>query len=331
VQQSEIKLFIGGHNADVPLIKNTDVSYKKYLFKAGFTFCTDINKADAAVFIEMDGTELAKLKHEIPIILIRNEPIVVWPTNYESKLTQRVHKTIDVGQYSIQEGTFTPWPQDWTQILPEENPISSRIEKVALINGNKIGFIPGELYSLRRRCIFKVNTLDLYGAGWDLTLSRKFLIMAAEIVISLRNRFIPNIRSARFWFSRPSNFCGTPDSKYSVLRKYKYALVIENSKNYMSEKLFDALFARNIPIYVGPNVELFGIPTELVVQVNPDFASVTSGLDFAQKIDYEKWASDVEIWLADPATKQVWNSENVYKRIVQDIIQFLEVNLKNNS
>jgi hypothetical protein len=71
--------------------------------------------------------------------------------------------------------------------------------------------------------------------------------------------------------------------------------------------------------------------TELVVQVNPDFASVISGLDIAQKIDYEKWEIDVEIWLADPATKQVWDSENVYKRIVQDMIQFLEVNLKNNS
>ena len=321
---SKTKLFVGGHNAHVPLIKNTDVSYRNYLAKAGFILCDNIDQADAAIFIEMDKGKLKTLKKHIPVILIRNEPVVVWPQNYNKRLIKRVDKVIDVGQYDSKVKTFVPWPQDWTQVKNFIPTNVIRFEKIALINGNKIGFIKGELYSLRRECIYKIKNLDLYGAGWGIKPFRKFLIMSAEIVIAIKNGFFPKIKSIKYWFRHPLNFQGAPDSKFDVLQKYKYSLVIENSENYMSEKLFDAFIAGNIPIYVGPAVELFNIPSNLVIQVEPNLRSIMGGIEKAKKVNYESWKSELEIWREDPKTKEVWNSENVYPRIVQDIIKFLQ-------
>jgi hypothetical protein len=327
VNNSEVKLFVGGHNAFVPLIKDTDVSYRNYLKKSGFEIVSDITVADAAVFIEMDDKELEKITWNIPVILIRNEPIVVWPKNYQKNLVQKVSKTIDVGQFNSLNKTFVPWPQDWTQIVPNTLPDSQRLEKVVLINGNKIGFIRGELYSLRRKCVYKIQDLDLYGAGWNIKIKRKILILAAEIVIAVRAGFFPRPKSLRLWFRYPKNYLGAPESKFDVLTKYKYSLVIENSDEYMSEKLFDAFIAGNIPIYVGPDVELFGIPRNLVFQAKPDFDSINQALDKAKNIDYEQWKKELDKWISSPEIKNLWSSTNVYPRIIEDITAFLKVSL----
>lgn len=320
----EVKLFVGGHNACVPLIKDTDVSYRNYLRKSGFEIVSDILNADAAVFVEMDNKELEKIKWNIPIILIRNEPIVVWPKNYQKNLLQKVSKTIDVGQFNSLTKTFVPWPQDWTQVIPKNIPDSQRLEKIVLINGNKIGFIRGELYSLRRKCIYKMQDLDLYGAGWSINAKRKIRILAAEIFIAVRAGFLPRLKSLKMWFRTPKNYHGAPESKFDVLTKYKYSLVIENSEDYMSEKLFDAFIAGNIPIYVGPNVELFGIPRSLVVQAKPDFDSINKALDKAKNIDYGQWKQELDQWISSPEIKNLWSSTNFYPRIVEDITAFLK-------
>jgi len=322
-----IKLFVGGHNSAVPLIKATDVSYRNYLAKAGFLITPNPADADAAVFIEMDKKQLSKLKINVPIILIRNEPIVVWPDNYKKRILRKVDKTIDVGQFKSDSNSFVPWPQDWTQIIDNDSANFDRKNRIALVNGNKIGFIRGENYALRRRCIHKVEELDLFGVGWRISNFRKFIILTAELVIALKNGFIPKLSSAKLWFRRPRNYLGKPLSKYQVLTNYKYSLVIENSNEYMSEKLFDALIAENIPIYVGPDVRLFGIPDGLVVQVEPNFNSIVKGIDFAKSIDYDIWKIHLNTWIKSPSTKEIWDMENVYVGIVKDIVDFLDLNL----
>jgi hypothetical protein len=50
--------------------------------------------------------------------------------------------------------------------------------------------------------------------------------------------------------------------------------VIENSADYLSEKLIDAVISGTIPIYVGPNLNTFGLPAELAYQVNGDLSSI---------------------------------------------------------
>jgi hypothetical protein len=96
-------------------------------------------------------------------------------------------------------------------------------------------------------------------------------------------------------------------------------VVIENSIDYMSEKLLEAIAAGSIPVYVGPPVTEFGIPAELVVQVNPDLQSVNEGVSRALKLDYESWAKSCEMWLS-PETKGSWSLQRFWNCVHDELI-----------
>lgn len=322
MNNSKFVIFLGGHNSAHPLIKNTDFGYKQFLQNSGFTFTRNIDEADAAVFIELDSSQLSKARNDLPTILIRNEPCVVWPDNYKKKYLRRVNKVIDVGQ-PTPDGGFLPWPQDWTQVKSNSESLTSRLNKFALINGNKLGFIPGELYSLRRKCVNAFDEIDLFGTNWKIPLRRKLYLFAAEFYLTIKNGFLPRISSSVLWFSEPKNYFGAPESKFEILNNYRYSLVIENSMNYMSEKLFDALLARSIPVYVGPNIEKFGIPKDLVFQAEPNLQSIKAAMDSAKHTDQSAWEKNLNAWLNDPNTRETWTAEKVYKRIMNEIILFL--------
>lgn len=67
-----------------------------------------------------------------------------------------------------------------------------------------------------------------------------------------------------------TNFMGSPPEKTFVYQQYRYSIVIENSQSYISEKLFDVIVAGSVPIYVGPKLEEFSIPSEIALEAIPD-------------------------------------------------------------
>jgi hypothetical protein len=127
--------------------------------------------------------------------------------------------------------------------------LSDRTGFLTSISGNKTSNHPLELYSQRLDTIrwYEENhpeSFEYYGIGWDYKfdvwfqkLFRKFKIL----------KFLPKNHS-------PS-YRGRVEEKLTVLRKYKFALCYENGKDidgYITEKIFDCLFAGAIPIYWGP-------------------------------------------------------------------------------
>ena len=294
---------------------------------AGFEICNHLDDADALVLIDMDINLLNCARKsavgEFPIIFIRNEPIVVWPANYSSKAISLTSTLIDVGRDGGITNSNFPWPQDWNQNLKFKEVVTTRSESVVLINGNKLSFIKGEMYSFRRKCIFNVPDLDVYGIGWDLGFSRKLLIFAAEIRLAIKNRMRPRLSSSQGWLKRPTNWKGAPKSKLDTISKYKYSLVIENSTDYMTEKLFDAFFARSIPVYVGPSVDRFDVPAHLVVQVDATLSSIQRGIEIAKAMDYEQWRATLDAWLMDDLVSNKWSATNVYDAIASEVSNFI--------
>ena len=114
----------------------------------------------------------------------------------------------------------------------------------AMIFGFKQSNTTGELYSLRQTIIryFEANhpdAFDLYGTGW-------------------------NQPGSNF---QTSLYRGTVTSKLDTLAQYRFTFCPENYSHpgYITEKIFDALFAGSVPIYLGaPNVTEF-IPGECFV------------------------------------------------------------------
>jgi len=51
-------------------------------------------------------------------------------------------------------------------------------------------------------------------------------------------------------------------------------LIIENESDYISEKLFDAILAKTVPIYIGPNLERFNFLSKCVYQCEPSVRSI---------------------------------------------------------
>lgn len=109
------------------------------------------------------------------------------------------------------------------------------------ISGNKSSKNSKELYSERERAItfFEKNysrQFDLYGTGWDVK-------------------------------EHPS-YKGTPENKYEIYHKYKFALALENTKDvtgYVTEKIYDCLVAGTVPIYEGAKDIIKHVPQECFI------------------------------------------------------------------
>jgi hypothetical protein len=99
--------------------------------------------------------------------------------------------------------------------------------------------------------------------------------------------------------------------------------VIENSGEYMSEKLFDSLFAGTFPIYVGPNPVDFGIPEFVAIHSNPDIDSIMNAIELARTIDLASWRASVLDWLKSDGVEQAWSGPFVTSQIVAKIDEVL--------
>lgn len=108
-----------------------------------------------------------------------------------------------------------------------------------MIVSNKKSRTPGENYSTRRKVIRFFDRhypafFDLYGVGWHEPQDRW-------------ERIFPNRM-----FST-SLYRGSVDSKLETTANYKFSFCLENYcyPDYITEKIFDALFVGSVPVYLG--------------------------------------------------------------------------------
>jgi hypothetical protein len=194
------------------------------------------------------------------------EPPVVAPHLYQAlpSLTaafKRVYvHNIDGDGYSLQGVDQSRlrklfWPQPHKDVLLPFWSQKDRLRRIVMINGNHkpISF-PGELYSKRIEALSalaKLGKVDLYGRGWEQWWSRNSL-------------WLPYWRHRRELMSVYKGACL---SKYEVLCQYEFALCFENMamKGYVTEKIFDCLYAGAIPLYLGASDIADLIPADVYI------------------------------------------------------------------
>jgi hypothetical protein len=133
------------------------------------------------------------------------------------------------------------------------------------------------LYEQRRRFVKKfytkyVNSLDVYGRGWE--------------------------GKSDGWFYKifpdrpyPANSSVYQGEKLELLQKYRFVLAFENYKGdegYISEKIFDALYAGAIPIYLGDKKIDSWVDPRCFVDARK-FKSLDSLVDFIHECDECTW------------------------------------------
>jgi hypothetical protein len=280
------------------------------------------------VFLDFDNDpseKLPKSASRAPAVLVRQEPKVVRPQNFRADYLEHMSMVIDVGRSPSASKSRINWPQRWTLEHLESPKIASgeRINRFAIINANKMSFVDGELYSLRRLMAQKSSDIDVWGFDWNMPWFRRATKAFEELMIPLKHGFGIKPAAIVGWFKSPLSFKGTSDDKLSTLGTYKYSLVIENSIEYMSEKLFDSLFAGTLPIYVGPNPVEFGMPDFVAVHASPDIDSIMKAIDQARTIDLEAWRASVLAWLKSDGVEQSWSGPFVTKQIIENIDEHL--------
>lgn len=133
------------------------------------------------------------------------------------------------------------WPQPHKDVLADFWKRDERLSRIVMINGNhKPASYNSELYSRRIEALAALSifgAVDLYGRGWERWWSRNSM-------------WLPYWRHLRTLMSIYKGACA---SKYDVLSRYNFALCFENMamKGYITEKIFDCLYAGTIPLYLG--------------------------------------------------------------------------------
>jgi len=255
-------------------------------------------------------------KRGIRCILVVFEPIVVIPENWLADIRSLFSAVIEVGSPSADP--LLPWPQNWPQSNPR--PFTKRLDRAVMVQGRKFSFVKGQQYSLRARVARSDARVDVYGANWD----QNPLRVVARLFLELANAFKAGLpmdyAAVSTGFSKPLNWLGPTRDKHSTLSAYKASVVIENSPNYMSEKLFDALFSGCIPVYVGPPLDRFEVPRGLYLHAEPNLKSVLHCLNLALSMSHENWLPLASEYLSSPRTHAVWSSRAAFRRILRATI-----------
>jgi len=172
-------------------------------------------------------------------------------------------------------------------------PFSERADLVCLIGSNRHSSMNDdrELYSERVRAVrwFEKHApgkLKLYGNGWNVPQKRLGLLGKFRYRME---KFYPWIASKPVF---PS-YQGPVKTKYQVLSKTKFCICYENARDipgYLTEKIFDCLFAGCVPIYWGEANVGDVIPPDCFIDFNK-FRDYEALYRYINSVTSEKFAA----------------------------------------
>ena len=255
---------------------------------------------------------LAARRKTIKTVLIVLEPSIVFPDNSSPRVRGLFDLVLEVGRPFSRPSL--PWPQTWHE--PPQGGHSRDDKRAVMIQSAKHSFVAGQLYGLRASFAHTNRKLDVFGHDWQEPYTRRTLRVVVELLRAVTSKMPIDLSALRTSFLKPRNYLGPVENKFTTMSKYRVAIVIENSQEYMSEKFFDALFSGCIPVYVGPNLTAFGIPANLYIQADANNSSLSLAMDRAFEIDYSAWIIRCQSFLANSETKQLWEEGQVNQRLL---------------
>jgi hypothetical protein len=199
----------------------------------------------------------------------------------------------------------------------EVRPFSQK-KLLAMISGNKrmgdwkknlvlkllYGFEVKEIYDLRKEVVNFMAShnleFDLYGIGWG-----------------------EGAGDTQEQESIKKVFRGKVEDKILTLKNYKFAFCFENSifPGYVTEKIFDVMFAGCIPIYNGaPDIQTY-VPKECFIDFR-DFESLEQLTGFIKNMDeakYSQYMENIRKYLTSPAFEKF--TQEYFSREILKILE----------
>tara|TARA_B100000963_G_scaffold78022_1_gene66042 strand:+ start:11126 stop:12133 length:1008 start_codon:yes stop_codon:yes gene_type:complete len=184
-----------------------------------------------------------------------------------------------------------------------------------------------DLYSERLKLYkwFEQNApqnFSLFGPGWDrLTFEG---IFQNKIFIKMIEKL--NIKSKNF----KKIYKGYADSKSSVLQKFKFSICYENVyglNGYITEKIFDSMFAGCVPIYWGAENITSYVPEECFID-RRNFNNTESLYNFLKTVDenaFIDYQTSISNYLKSDKFKK-FSNEYFVENIASDILKVVNGN-----
>ena len=196
------------------------------------------------------------------------ESPIVNVNNFNLKLHEPFDKVFTWSDDLVQHNPAKYIKIQYSYEIPTQFSLLKREKLCTIISGNKLSKLPNELYTERLKCIkwynqYAPELFDLYGLGWDII---KF--ENESYIGKLLNRINKKHKVFKYNFKV---YKGSIERKAEIMSQYKFSICFENVANfngYITEKIFDCLFAGTIPIYKGAGNVLNYIPQSCFIDYN---------------------------------------------------------------
>lgn len=202
--------------------------------------------------------------------------------------------------------------------------LAAKEKLCTLIAANKTLNHPQELYSKRHEAIrwferHHPEAFDLYGHGWD-----QPAYIHGPRVARILNR---SVRLRRLLTSPFSSYRGTIQSKFDVLKRYKFAISYENARDvpgWITEKVFHCFFAGCVPVYWGANNVTDHIPANCFIDKR-QFATYEKLYSFLATMDDRTYLNYIEAighYLRSDKAKQFsirYFAETIAREVCRDL------------
>jgi hypothetical protein len=246
----------------------------------GFTFVKITENHDYLICFnyQADVIRATSARRENRILVVM-EPKVTSPSSHKARNRMKFGKTIVFSpKWDMGNDVVLPWPQK--ELTDRVKLGIERKKKVCQIVSNKFSFVKGQQYGLRRKIILDLShKVDTYGMGWDDKFTKKMIRLLSAFLRGFWDSYFRSLFEYLATYKSDDIVIGAVDNKIDVMSRYEIALVIENSLDYVSEKLIDAIFAGTCPLYVGPNIDEFGFPKRIAYECAPSVDKVNEAID----------------------------------------------------
>lgn len=268
---------------------------------AGYTIIESERSLKITHLVAHSHSRNAILEAENFGVPIENRVLVIWePKVVEDKIrSERIRKLYGTVIYASKHWTqkdgekFFDWPQsieNFREVTYEE--WLKRENSAVIIQGNKYSIHKDEKYSLRRGVIkeFKNSpqSLALYGSNWDAGFVYNLRTwIASARRIRIRNWSLYTLKKP---VTKYPNYLGEIEDKRQINSRYRISVAIENSFDYLSEKLIDALSSGSYVVYLGPNLNEFNLDGALLNTTGKDSLMIKNTVnDFLAKPSWEQF------------------------------------------
>lgn len=259
----------------------------------------------------------ALVAYKGPRVLIANESSLIIPFNY-----WRILHGLFIRVYTWYEPLIdgkkyvrVRLPKSSDGMTTKPKPFSQK-KLLVIINKNTkpfslfgpFGTFGRELYSWRLSAIdyferTQAHEFDLYGRGWNKP--KKY-----------------SISERVFGFRKYSSYRGAAENKFALLSGYKFSICFENLADvdgYVTEKIFDCLKARCVPVYWGARDITNYIPKNCFIDFRDfgNFRALQTFLTSMEKKTYNTYIRNIEdllksknfidMWFEDWFSKFFWN------------------------